>query len=147
MEGQTEPFHLQEGETVNNEHTSPLTQNPPAETGVKFANSFDSEGSTRVPGSETDAVHPPRVRTGSRDYSATEEWDASKVPPSRFQKRKGSIYSTPPSRDGHVQKNRDADAEFHQKHAKKFLGKAKDKVVGAVEGHKRKGSKDSQGSV
>jgi len=30
------------------------------------------------------------------------EWDASKVPPSQFQRRKGSIYSTPSSRDGHV---------------------------------------------
>jgi hypothetical protein len=30
------------------------------------------------------------------------EWDASKVPPSQFQRRKGSIYSTPQSRDGHV---------------------------------------------
>ena len=31
--------------------------------------------------------------------------DASKVPPSRFQKRKGSIYATPSSRDGHVDRN------------------------------------------
>ena len=31
--------------------------------------------------------------------------DASKVPPSRFQKREGSIYATPGSRDGHVEKN------------------------------------------
>jgi hypothetical protein len=31
--------------------------------------------------------------------------DASKVPPSRFQKRKGSIYATPGSRDGHVERN------------------------------------------
>ena len=31
--------------------------------------------------------------------------DASKVPPSRFQKREGSIYATPSSRDGHVGKN------------------------------------------
>lgn len=30
---------------------------------------------------------------------------ASKTPPSRFQRRKGSIYSTPASRDGHVDKN------------------------------------------
>jgi len=32
----------------------------------------------------------------------SKEWDASKVPPSQFQRRKGSIYSTPNSRDGHV---------------------------------------------
>lgn len=30
---------------------------------------------------------------------------ASKTPPSRFQRRKGSIYSTPASRDGHVDRN------------------------------------------
>ncbi|KAK4238175.1 hypothetical protein C8A03DRAFT_15335, partial [Achaetomium macrosporum] len=32
--------------------------------------------------------------------------DASKVPPSRFQKRKGSIYAVPSSRDGHIDSNR-----------------------------------------
>jgi hypothetical protein len=31
--------------------------------------------------------------------------DASKVPPSRFQKREGSIYATQGSRDGRVEKN------------------------------------------
>ncbi|KAI9845290.1 MAG: hypothetical protein M1838_001790 [Thelocarpon superellum] len=35
----------------------------------------------------------------------SKEWDASKVPPSRFQKREGSLYATPGSRDGHVSKN------------------------------------------
>ena len=50
-----------------------------------------------------------------RDRRASDEWDASKVPPSRFQKRKGSIYSTPNSRDGHVASN--YAAKFHAKHA------------------------------
>jgi len=49
--------------------------------------------------------------------------DASKVPPSRFQKRKGSIYSTPSSRDGHIDSN--YAAEFHAKHAEKGYGKPK----------------------
>jgi len=40
-----------------------------------------------------------------QEHHDTDEWDASKVPPSRFQKRKGSIYATPSSRDGHVDKN------------------------------------------
>ncbi|KAH0547772.1 hypothetical protein FGG08_000029 [Glutinoglossum americanum] len=40
-----------------------------------------------------------------RDRQMSKEWDASKVPPSRFQKREGSIYATPGSRDGHVGKN------------------------------------------
>ncbi|EHK15794.1 uncharacterized protein TRIVIDRAFT_122018, partial [Trichoderma virens Gv29-8] len=39
------------------------------------------------------------------DRRLSDEWDAAKVPPSRFQKRKGSIYATPGSRDGHVDKN------------------------------------------
>ena len=42
------------------------------------------------------------------------EWDASKVPPSRFQKRKGSIYAVPSSRDGHVDSN--YNTKFHEKH-------------------------------
>ena len=50
--------------------------------------------------------------------------DASKVPPSRFQKRKGSIYATPGSRDGHVSRN--YASEFHEKHAEKGYGKSKD---------------------
>jgi hypothetical protein len=33
------------------------------------------------------------------------EKDASKVPPSRFQKRKGSIYAVPHSRDGKIDSN------------------------------------------
>ncbi|KAI1134466.1 hypothetical protein F5Y05DRAFT_205469 [Hypoxylon sp. FL0543] len=61
-----------------------------------------------------------RERTGSRDYSNTDEWDASKTPPSRFQKRKGSIYATPSSRDGHVERNRDAVEEFHKAHSKRW---------------------------
>lgn len=47
--------------------------------------------------------------------------DASKVPPSRFQKRKGSIYATPSSRDGHVDKNF-AD-KYHAKIAEMKGGK------------------------
>lgn len=45
----------------------------------------------------------PNSSSGDRRMSA--EWDASKTPPSRFQRRKGSIYSTPASRDGHVDRN------------------------------------------
>ncbi|CEJ94244.1 Putative C6 zinc finger domain containing protein [[Torrubiella] hemipterigena] len=41
----------------------------------------------------------------NQDRRMSDEWDASKVPPSRFQKRKGSIYATPSSRDGHVDRN------------------------------------------
>ena len=47
--------------------------------------------------------------------------DASKVPPSRFQKRKGSIYATPNSRDGHIDRNY-AD-KYHAKIAEMKGGK------------------------
>jgi hypothetical protein len=50
----------------------------------------------------------PRARRMSR------EWDASKVPPSQFQKRKGSIYSTPGSRDSH-HGDKDRDKAYHDK--------------------------------
>lgn len=53
----------------------------------------------------------------SKDRHESDEWDASKVPPSRFQKRKGSIYSTPGSRDGHVDRN--TQHKFHETHAGK----------------------------
>jgi hypothetical protein len=36
------------------------------------------------------------------DRRMSKEWDASKVPPSRFQRREGSIHATPASRDAHV---------------------------------------------
>jgi hypothetical protein len=49
--------------------------------------------------------------------------DASKTPPSRFQQRKGSVYATPSSRDGHVDKNYDRDAAYHAKLAEKGWAK------------------------
>ncbi len=44
----------------------------------------------------------------------TYKTDASKVPPSRFQKRKGSIYAVPGSRDGLIDSN--YATKFHEKH-------------------------------
>lgn len=40
------------------------------------------------------------------DRRMSREWDASKVPPSKFQKPEGSIFATPSSRDGHIAKNK-----------------------------------------
>jgi len=57
------------------------------------------------------------------DRRESAEWDASKVPPSRFQKRKGSIYSTPGSRDGHVDSN--FQTKFHEKHQEKGYHRTK----------------------
>jgi len=40
--------------------------------------------------------------------------DAAKVPPSQFQRRKGSIYSTPSSRDSQ-HNNTERDKAYHEK--------------------------------
>lgn len=69
-----------------------------------------TEGSPRHIRTKSEAE---RRASLSQKYGHTDEWDASKVPPSQFQKRKGSIYSTPGSRDGHVDKNKDAN-KTHQ---------------------------------
>jgi len=52
----------------------------------------------------SDALEP--VPMSQRDRRMSKEWDASKVPPSRFQKREGSIHATPASRDGHIDRNK-----------------------------------------
>jgi len=49
-----------------------------------------------------------------QDRRMSKEWDAAKVPPSRFQKREGSIYATASSRDGHLNR-RDRDLSYHAK--------------------------------
>lgn len=65
-----------------------------------------------------DLAGPDNMRLSSspphKDRRMSKEWDASKVPPSRFQKREGSIYSTPSSRDAHV-KGSGRDQAFHDK--------------------------------
>lgn len=66
----------------------------------------------------------PTSSAGTNDRRMSVEWDASKTPPSRFQRRKGSIYSTPASRDGHVDKNY-AD-KYHEKLVEKGWHKDKD---------------------
>ncbi|KAK1254483.1 hypothetical protein MKX08_008478 [Trichoderma sp. CBMAI-0020] len=62
------------------------------------------------------------VLSGNKDRRFSDEWDAAKVPPSRFQKRKGSIYATPSSRDGHIDKN--YAEKYHAKIAEMKAGKA-----------------------
>jgi len=87
----------------------------------QFTNSFSGE-KLQVPAEtlQAPAEMTTRQHSASRDYLDTPEWDASKTPPSRFQKRKGSIYATPSSRDGHVERNRDAVEEFHKAHSKRW---------------------------
>jgi hypothetical protein len=55
------------------------------------------------------------------DRRHSDEWDASKVPPSRFQKRKGSIYAVPHSRDGKI------DSNYPTKYFEKLAEKGYDK--------------------
>lgn len=40
------------------------------------------------------------------DRRLSKEWDAARTPPSRFQKAEGSIFSTPASRDGRIDRNK-----------------------------------------
>ncbi|KAK8212067.1 hypothetical protein IWZ01DRAFT_413316, partial [Phyllosticta capitalensis] len=51
----------------------------------------------------------------TRDRRQSKEWDASKVPPSQFQRRKGSIYSTPSSRDAHLDRSEVRDKAYWDK--------------------------------
>lgn len=74
--------------------------------------------------------------------------DASKTVPSRFQQRKVSIFATPSSRDGHVQRNLDNDAEFHKKHSKRFsFSKVKDKARDMVDGEPAEGQQRRKSSA
>lgn len=63
---------------------------------------YDMFGLERPDGREPIQEAPPLAQM---DRRMSKEWDASKVPPSRFQKRAGSIHATPASRDGHVERN------------------------------------------
>jgi len=61
----------------------------------------------------------------STDRRMSKEWDASKVPPSRFQKPEGSLYATPSSRDGHIKSSRESDRAYFQKLKEKGWNKKK----------------------
>lgn len=58
------------------------------------------------------------ARTLEKESDSLTPWisktDASKVPPSQFQRRKGSIYSTPSSRDSQ-HNNQERDKAYHEK--------------------------------
>ncbi|KAI5801528.1 hypothetical protein DFH27DRAFT_60494 [Peziza echinospora] len=74
----------------------------------------------REPGDDPFASHQSERRTsdgatsqramsgseGNLDRRMSREWDASKVPPSKFQRPEGSIFATPASRDGHIARNK-----------------------------------------
>jgi hypothetical protein len=52
--------------------------------------------------------------SSSSERRTSETWDASKVPPSQFQLKPGSIYSTPNSKDGNVERG-DRDKAYFEK--------------------------------
>lgn len=71
----------------------------------------------------SDSASPP-PRRDSSDRRMSKEWDASKVPPSRFQKRAGSIYATSGSRDSHITR-KERDSSYHAKLKEKGWGTEK----------------------
>ncbi|KAL2011577.1 hypothetical protein VTN00DRAFT_4295 [Thermoascus crustaceus] len=83
--------------------SDPFSKSPPESTAV--ADELRSSSGSPPEGSLSPPPQP-------RDRRLSKEWDAAKVPPSRFQKREGSIYATASSRDGHV-KGKDRDSRFH----------------------------------
>ncbi|EAQ87971.1 predicted protein [Chaetomium globosum CBS 148.51] len=94
---------------------STASTNPESPTTQQFPKS--GTGKEVAPLSPTSRLEPPAdpARRGS------DEWDASKVPPSRFQKRKGSIYAVPHSRDGKI------DSNYHAKYFEKLAEMGYDK--------------------
>ncbi|KAI0131982.1 hypothetical protein BJ170DRAFT_225863 [Xylariales sp. AK1849] len=143
MDGNNDSFRPQEGATTGPVETQPSATG--THEGVHFTNSFNP--SPENPISQEPISPTARERRGSKNYSHTDEWDASKVPPSQFQRRKGSVFSTPASRDGHVGKNAERDDDFHKKHNKifKLKEKAKDvkEAVSGGSGHRRQSSSGS----
>ncbi|KAI9859537.1 MAG: hypothetical protein M1813_006679 [Trichoglossum hirsutum] len=96
-----------------------ITRDESAITDDPFANqrSADNDPFTGRRGGDTlGNLEPSPGSPGTspkRDRRLSKEWDASKVPPSRFQKREGSIYATPSSRDSHGSKS--MSAAFNEK--------------------------------
>jgi len=66
-----------------------------------------TDGTKGEAGDVQDSSISPPNSPNSKQRRTSKEWDASKVPPSQFQKRKGSIYATPSSRDAHTSGERD----------------------------------------
>jgi len=109
------PFALQ-----RQSPSDPFTATAEHENGSEAGAKIFKEDEHHAMGDEEQETQSEKVRDDRR--SSTDEWDASKTLPSRFQKRKGSIYATPSSRDGHVDKHIGRDAAFHAAHAEKGYG-------------------------
>jgi hypothetical protein len=110
---------------------------PSTETGVESADPFAGQRDSNDPfaadkaGNNDEAIEDGVGNDGTplegKGRRMSKEWDASKVPPSQFQKRKGSIYATPSSRDGHLS-SAERDKAYFEKLKEKgwsVLGKKK----------------------
>jgi len=102
------------------ETTAPVISDavPPAEPGAGSAdpfaaqrdsgdNPFSGEKGPDEPVSPSADGEVKPIPAEGKVRRTSKEWDASKVPPSQFQKRKGSVYATPSSRDSHTSGERD----------------------------------------
>ncbi|KAH6635229.1 hypothetical protein B0J18DRAFT_462348 [Chaetomium sp. MPI-SDFR-AT-0129] len=104
---------------------SPTTQDFPQ--AVAATRQSDKEANNKEDTHDSIGPASPRSPTNlvasqvHKDRRDSDEWDASKVPPSRFQKRKGSIYAVPPSRDGRI------DSNYQSKYFEKLHEKGYDK--------------------
>ncbi|KAI1915097.1 hypothetical protein LOZ53_001242 [Ophidiomyces ophidiicola] len=107
----TQQMEGQQGSNTQADATSHL-RNPftgrSASTDSAMESGSPFEGDSR----RADSLQTPASPTQDRRLS--KEWDAAKVPPSRFQKREGSIFSTSSSRDSHITR-KDRDASYHAK--------------------------------
>jgi len=92
----------------------PQSQDPFAAQREAGNDPFKNEGTdlSGIAGSDDMAADSTGSPPGARRMS--KEWDASKVPPSRFQKREGSIFATGGGRDGHVG-GKDRDKAYFEK--------------------------------
>ncbi|KAF3904186.1 hypothetical protein AA313_de0209673 [Arthrobotrys entomopaga] len=97
--------HFKNAQALEDEEASPVSptfDNVPRRASNADPNfKWDMFNTERVDGGA--GIEEVPMTQGDRRMS--KEWDASKVPPSRFHKRAGSIHATPASRDGHVERN------------------------------------------
>ncbi|EAS27993.3 uncharacterized protein CIMG_12306 [Coccidioides immitis RS] len=109
-----EHMHDQRGSNMQT-HESPQLRDPftgrspSTDSGV-----IEAESPTQGDARRSDPLSTSESKSPLRDRRMSKEWDAAKVPPSRFQKPEGSIFSTSSSRDSHITR-RDRDASYHAK--------------------------------
>ncbi|OAX83990.1 hypothetical protein ACJ72_01653 [Emergomyces africanus] len=112
------PSRTEEAAAATKQETIEPTKTERAQsTGDPFASqrTHDNDPFSRSLSAEPDSATSP----SSGDRRMSKEWDAAKVPPSRFQRREGSIFSTSSSRDSHITR-KDRDSAYHAKLKEKF---------------------------